>query len=650
MPTNKNPWAPTSYKPLRRASDSTLRRESDSTLIEEIDEFTEYLAKPLSPTPAPSKGIHWRAPTLMVVCFLSGTSFALIHHFYYSYLTGQQVPPPNIQEWPIRLGSGLAFLTKSTFTAAVGTAYTQHIYTVFRKRSLSVRGIDSAFAAANSIIKLVSWELFSKVKAGFLLGLIAWSIPLAMTIPPATLSVVPKSETRLYDINAPTLNLSGYHLAATSLDPNKNGEVSPATQRLFTATYSGAAVLSMPALVNSTPNAAYNSKFLGPLITCGSLNSSESGIMGKIVHHTSNWYQSLINSSNAGNVKYLLFRPHEHFMDGAGNPNETFDYGTFISGIVSTTPSEASDAAGPQVDRFWVYSDHGSWACRTWNATFRGTFTTHMQKQEITVHKSNTTLAPLGDYSQNWSDSHSRTAYEMIIHLIFSLLEGAIVHDLRPDPNPKVNAVPTVFKTDILKTGMIGALNLTTPQVTGTLKMGRQAPGKPIVTEEDQALSQGMSLGDLIEQLSRNITLSFFSDKQFWSLEGQGYNTTVIAPFRHNVYWYNPRNLLIAYGFAFGFTLFSVAIGARAFFINGVSHSTNFSAVLQNTRNPTLDELARGNGMGCKPLDKTLKTTKLRFGILATSMERGKMGVDGPVQIGFGKPDEIIPLDRKKRR
>ncbi|KAF3015023.1 hypothetical protein E8E14_009293 [Neopestalotiopsis sp. 37M] len=634
LPAREKHWPQTSYDPIRR--------ESDDTLFDDDNESAEHPPKASSPSPTNLKGIHWRAPTLMVASFLAGTAFALLHHFYYSHLAGHRVPPPNIQEWPIRLGSGFTFLVKGTFTAAVGTAYVQHIYTVFRKRPLSVRGIDSAFAAANSILKLASWELFSKVKAGFLLGLIVWLIPLALTIPPATLSVVPKNETIRYDINAPTLNLSGYHLAATSLDPDKNGEVSPAIQRLFTATYSGATILSMPALDSSSPNATYDSEFLGPLITCESLNSSEFKIMDNIVNQTSSWYMSLIGSSNACNVEYLLFRPSEHFMDGAGNPNEAFDYASFISAIVSTTPSDAGEAVGPQLDTFWAHTDQGSWSCRTWNATFRGTFRTRMKTQEITVEKSNTTLSPLGDYSQSWSDPHSRIAYEMIVHLIFDLLEGAIIHDLRPDPNPQVNAVPTVFKTDIFKTGMIGALNLTWAQLTGAAK---PVTGKPIITEEDKALSQGMHLGDLIEQLSRNVTLSFFSEKQFWSLDGQGYNTTVSAPLLRNVYYYNAKNLWIAYGFAIAFTLLSVGIGAHAFYVNGVSHSTNFSAVLQTTRNPTLDDLTRGKGLGSKPLDEIFKKTKLRLGILTSSVDSGEKAA----QIAFGKPDEIIPLDVKKR-
>lgn len=322
---------------------------------------------------------------------------------------------------------------------------------------------------------------------------------------------MPQDYTRHYDIDAPTLNFSGYNLAATSLDPDRNGEVSPAIQRLFTTTYSSASVLLMPAVDSNPPNSTYDAEFLGPLITCGSLNSSESAVMDNIVNHTSAWYQSL-GSSGAGIVEYLLFKPDVAFMDATGQPNETFDYFNLIGSI---TNASRNIPPGP-VDSFWAYSDEGSWSCRTSNATFRGKFTTHLQKQDITVHNANITSSPLGDYSQNWSDPHSRIAYDMIVRMIFNLLEGAIVHDLRPDSDPRVNAIPTVFRTSIVQTGLIGALNFSTTLATGAAKTGRATTDKPIITPQDESLAQDLSLGALIEQLSRNVTMSFFSDTQFW--------------------------------------------------------------------------------------------------------------------------------------
>ncbi|KAI4595644.1 hypothetical protein KJ359_006633 [Pestalotiopsis sp. 9143b] len=272
-----------------------------------------------------------------------------------------------------------------------------------------------------------------------------------------------------------------------------------------------ASVLLMPAVDSNPPNSTYEAEFLGPLITCGNLNSSESAIMGNIVNHTSAWYQSL-GSSGAGVVEYLLFKPDVGFMDPAGQPNETFDYYNFIGSITNTSRNGPDGA----VDNFWAYSDEGAWSCHTSNATFQGKFTTHLEKQDITVDDDNTTLSPLGDYSHNWSDPHSRIAYEMIVRMIFSLLEGAIVHDLRPDSDPQVNAIPTVFRTSIMQTGLIGALNFSTALATGATKSGRATTDKPIITPEDESLAQNLGLGALIEQLSRNVTMSFFSDTQFW--------------------------------------------------------------------------------------------------------------------------------------
>lgn len=94
----------------------------------------------------------------------------------------------------------------------------------------------------------------------------------------------------------------------------------------------------------------------------------------------------------------------------------------------------------------------------------------------------------------------------------------------------------------------------------------------------------------------------------------------------------------------------SVVAGARAFHYNGVSHSKNFSAMIQMTRNPTLDDVTRGQGIGRQPLDESFKETKLRFGILAASLESGEVGNVKPLKIGFGTPEDIIPLDEKAFR
>ncbi|KAI4595645.1 hypothetical protein KJ359_006634 [Pestalotiopsis sp. 9143b] len=134
------------------------------------------------------------------------------------------------------------------------------------------------------------------------------------------------------------------------------------------------------------------------------------------------------------------------------------------------------------------------------------------------------------------------------------------------------------------------------------------------------------------------------------SVPGHGYNTTVTAPYTRNVFWYNAKNLLITYTIALGLTLVSVVAGARAFHYNGVSHSKNFSAMIQMSRNPTLDEVTRGQGLGRQPLDEAFKETKLRFGILAASLESGGVGNLRPVKIGFGTPEEIMPLDEKAFR
>jgi hypothetical protein len=62
----------------------------------------------------------------------------------------------------------------------------------------------------------------------------------------------------------------------------------------------------------------------------------------------------------------------------------------------------------------------------------------------------------------------------------------------------------------------------------------------------------------------------------------------------------------MSYGITFLLTTQSVCLGLYAFHINGVAHSTYFSAIIATTRNPGLDVLSdRGNTFF---LDRKLQT------------------------------------------
>lgn len=127
------------------------------------------------------------------------------------------------------------------------------------------------------------------------------------------------------------------------------------------------------------------------------------------------------------------------------------------------------------------------------------------------------------------------------------------------------------------------------------------------------------TLGHILEELSQNLTLSFFSSSVFWTEPTQYCNITFHIPRNRNIYSYNARNLLLLYAIALFASLLVVLVGAWALWTNSTSHSMSFSDIVQTARNPTLDELVHSRVDGCDcmgtlPISKSFERTKLRYG------------------------------------
>jgi hypothetical protein len=94
----------------------------------------------------------------------------------------------------------------------------------------------------------------------------------------------------------------------------------------------------------------------------------------------------------------------------------------------------------------------------------------------------------------------------------------------------------------------------------------------------------------------------------------------------------------LSYCIAFLLTTPSVCLGLYALNINGVAHSTYFSAIIAMTRNPGLDVLPnRGNTFS---LDSETSNPSLRFG-------EDNVGMKGE-RAALGMADEVTELKKDK--
>jgi hypothetical protein len=119
-------------------------------------------------------GVYWVLPTLIIAYLVSGLSIAVCHHLFYLSLHHSSIYEEGRQQWPIRIGSGLTFLTIALFNMAVSAAYTQHVWTELRSKSYSLLAIDQLFALTIDATGLFSKEILLRARSAAALALIIW--------------------------------------------------------------------------------------------------------------------------------------------------------------------------------------------------------------------------------------------------------------------------------------------------------------------------------------------------------------------------------------------------------------------------------------------------------------------------------------------
>lgn len=124
----------------------------------------------------------------MVLFLFIGIGAALSHHFLYAHLEGQDAKD---QDWWLRLGQSISFVSKACFVLSVLMAQRQTAWRAVGKRDYSVHAIDSLFGASHDVMELFSREAWKKTWLVMILSLFFWISPLVVIFSSATLSVSP---------------------------------------------------------------------------------------------------------------------------------------------------------------------------------------------------------------------------------------------------------------------------------------------------------------------------------------------------------------------------------------------------------------------------------------------------------------------------
>ncbi|KAK6593900.1 hypothetical protein H4I96_10813 [Botrytis cinerea] len=112
-----------------------------------------------------------------------------------------------------------------------------------------------------------------------------------------------------------------------------------------------------------------------------------------------------------------------------------------------------------------------------------------------------------------------------------------------------------------------------------------------------------------IPELLTNLTISTLA------FSPESTSTSCLSSEETLVYYYNPNLLLIPYSIAFCLGIVSFLAGVFVLIQTGIRTGDIFSQILVTTRNPFLDEIARGHSLSSADAD-VMKNHKLRLGKL----------------------------------
>lgn len=285
------------------------------------------------------------------------------------------------------------------------------------------------------------------------------------------------------------------------------GDVSPLLMRVTSATASGGEILPMAL---TALNTSYTLQFDGPSLKC----DNATGFMLKFIDIIQGEAVNVVGGSSGGQAIYLSLTADSSYLE-LTSP-ET-DYHNLSAWNFSKMNEECLQGRGacpyqphpeghPSSYPLLVSLHDEKLVCSLQNTTYNIRFSSSDTTQIISVTH---------PYSFKWRGtaniSSSDTAYVAAAQAVANLLNGAISQQRdggSTQQNSDSTTNLTTIGTSIMQTLLIGTINPSNDD-----GWGEDLPQFP---EEDHALARGLPIGRLIEELSRNQTLSLFSSRRFW--------------------------------------------------------------------------------------------------------------------------------------
>ncbi|KAJ6198750.1 hypothetical protein J3E72DRAFT_414986 [Bipolaris maydis] len=554
-------------------------------------------------------------PISMIALFISGVAVAIGHHLFYLRFDSSPVRGADedytSQVWIIRYGTAFAFVTKTLLAGAIIIAYKQHMWINLRHKANSVSTIDAVFAATHDLLSFLHPSFWARAKIPAFMALIAWCLPLAALIPPSTLTVAGAELYRERFTKVPTLNLND-----TSLYKSEGiGEgTSPLLHRLTIATATSMQILPMRRTLPI--NATYNYSFDAPSLKCAPATGDHLQNFTAIRKESIRQLLDLAGQSLSADadMRYLSFSANTTGVSLTGSENVT----TYVAKCIA---GERFDDCGTNsnIPTFFMQMGNETITCTTHNTKFTALFGDFGAQD----------TQPVTYVSHEFKEPLNTEVTGRMFRALSTILNGFF------GAFTEGGAAGGYFsgKSMIPDTAFLELLQQNFPDLRNTVPQ-----------EAWMSQRTNTTLAAIVEELSRNQTLSLFSNERLWETdEAKKAEVSVRYYTFYNMYEYTPRNLWIAYGAAIVCSFAAVLLGLRALWLNGVCHDNSFSAVMAATRSRYLDRLTRGHSLGATPMGEKILRARLRFGVLEPE---DVVAAKGMYRAGFGTEDSVTTLKK----
>jgi hypothetical protein len=439
---------------------------------------------------------------------------------------------------------------------------------------------------------------------------------LSAIVTPATLSVRTIQSSVTGDLAVPTLNLSKL------TDFREGFTVQASLTRLSKLVTSG---VQIPPIQAYIADASYTLEVVGPSLQCGKPAADVIKNIDAVFEATGGSVQDN-NRTVQQMAVYVAFTPFTPAtysgrpwpLDDLGQTRaNSSDWTSFVNlclkgsrpecSLIGTTlygiPNNSTTGYGKTIDTanaLWLRFGDERLSCSVQKTRYRIDFDAH---HPVTTLKSYS-YTQHGTFVANSTDDIGSI---VAIQPLIDILRGATYMSGRwcflsqmQMTQCTTSLTYVTSQTSIHETALTAVVNEKageiwnkTWEVARNQGQGVLPPSDPIPSADprDIPLTRNLSLSEVIEEMSRNLTLSYFSDARYISPNGTKVAVTTTKPV--NVYHYNSRNLVLAYTIAFGMSTLAVALGLYVFVANGyLNRTANFSAILFATiRNPGLGSL-----------------------------------------------------------